>query len=158
MVIFMELPFISYGNEDIIYNLNDKVIFVSGIEIILFRYFLMFKKNNVEKLIAFFKDENSIQDEIEINLKKLFKKPPELYLDNSSLDNKLFIHATHENKINQSDLLILNDYLKTFSASIYNIKASLDKNCPFAISFSFNYNANKIKEENYYRYLKITSK
>lgn len=154
----MGKPFISYGNEDVIYELNYAPKLVCGIEIIIFRYILMFKQNNIEKLIAFYKDEKVSADEINDDLNLLLKKSPELYLDSNSLDNRLFIHATHVNKIEEKDLNILDMYLKSFKKSIYNVYVSLDKTCPFAISFSFNYNINKIKEDNNYRYLELTRK
>ncbi len=154
----MGIPFISHGNEDIIYDLNYKPKLVCGIEIIIFRYILMFKQNNIEKLIAFYKDEKVSVEEINDDLNLLLKKSPELYLDFNSMDNRLFIHATHVNKIETKDLNILDKYLKSFNKNIYNVYVSLDKTCPFAISFSFNYNINKIKEDNYYRYINLTSK
>ncbi len=148
----MQIPFISFGNEDIIYDLDYRPYFVSAIEIIIYRYLYFFKNNKVEKMICFAKDEKVTLEEIINNLKTLNFKDTEIFLDCSSLDNKLFMHITHVDKIKEEDLTILENYLKSFDASIYNIKVNLDKYCPFAISFSFNYNPRLIKELNVKRY------
>lgn len=148
----MKIPFIGFANEDVIYDIDFEPIFISGIEIIVFRYLLMFRINNVEKLIFYYKKENN--DFYEQN-KALLNIDTELFSDCSALENRVFIHATHKNKITNDDIDRLNEYLKTFNSSIYNIHTSLDSTCPFAISFSFNYNPKKVQEVNYERYLQV---
>ncbi len=153
----MRIPFIGFGNEDVIYNLNYEPFFLNEIETIIFKYILLFKKNEVEKFIAFFKKCNSSIEEIENNKKLVFNKDVELYLDDKAKDNQFFAHITHDKKISKADLDILDYYLKTFFDAIYDVHISLDKTCPFAISFSFSFYQDKIKEINMKRYKQLSS-
>lgn len=154
----MEIPFIKYGNDDVIFETNKNLIFVNGIEIILFRYFLYFKNNQVEKLICFYQDDNTKYSTINKHLKLLYKNPPELYLDNNCQINQLFVHATHKKKITQQDINILKNYLKSFSNFITDLRLNIDETCPFALSFSFRYDKEKIELDNYHYYLNLKAK
>lgn len=146
--------------EEVLFDKPSKIYFPKCIEILLFSYYYFFRQNPVEKTIIFSKNENINTYDILTHQKLIFKDNIELYYDNNSLDNKLFAHFTHKNKIKKSDINNLERYFLYFKDYIFSSYISLDKFCEFAISFSFNYKMDKLYHDNidaYYFEIKKTN-
>ncbi len=145
-------PFISYGNEMDLYS-ESLFLPKSALEIILFRYILMFEHiNHVEKCICFAHENQLLNQEVYQSFALVNSKDSELFLDIEPGNGEIFVHMTHEKKRKDTHNDFFERYYQTISPLVSDLHIHQDQTCPFAESFSCSYDPLLIKESNKRRY------